>query len=604
VQPQQIGDAGAMLSNWLNKLLQEGDGPSPAEAERDIGRYRKLLNDIANRFPGNDAAKHQRTVERWTELAGRLRGLLSPSDGKRRIAVRGIHLEAATQQQRPLLLFLTELAAGEWSLVDWTDPSDPRFRGQYDGDGDDAQEAIEDCFSTWDWNNSYPKGHVTFDVPVEVRGAVGGAARRQMETNGTNLTQEVVIIFQWIAIGAMLIAGFCFIFVGVPTLTSLAMGTSMLASTAASSISIVQRWRDGLFDWKADAIDGLNIIGNLVGAGVWARGANVAMLGKGGKTIDFVFVGTRVGSDAAQGILIASMKFDDLDKLMKDPTYPPDERARRLLLLFTELTTLGLMTAVSFRASAREADALSTKPQHLPNDPRANVPEETLAKLTRPGERIDTTKPPIVEGHTKDGKQKTTVQTGAHPAAPARILKPDETDFADLYKPGLHKWKKYKIEEDEIHLIDKDDFEFHAKCDGGTLDITIITVHDPALATPEFLAHFGPNFKKSSVLSAKQLYPKMYAHFKQVGNPVVRLEGLWAWSNYKDAKAKFDQLLKDGMSEDAAAKIAVLHTRTFTEYHAKAHIGGFTKPVVLEAKHLPENRPSALFSFTIVKGDP
>ena len=91
----------------------------------------------------------------------------------------------------------------------------------------------------------------------------------------------------------------------------------------------------------------------------------------------------------------------------------------------------------------------------------------------------------------------------------------------------------------------------------------------------------------------------MYKYFKQVGNPVTRLQGYWGWTNYKDAKAKFDQLVKGGMSEDAAAKIAVLEARTFKEYHAKPDIGGFTKPVVVAAKHLPENRPSALFSFTI-----
>ena len=67
---------------------------------------------------------------------------------------------------------------------------------------------------------------------------VGGDVRRKMDTNGTNLTEEVIIVFQWIAIGTMLIAGFCFIFVAVPTLTSLAMGTSMLASTAAAVFSI------------------------------------------------------------------------------------------------------------------------------------------------------------------------------------------------------------------------------------------------------------------------------------------------------------------------------------------------------------------------------
>jgi hypothetical protein len=615
-RPQQIGDAGAMLSDWLNKLLKNGDGPSPDEAEREIARYRALLNDIANKLPGSDAEKHKRTVERWTDLADRLRGLLAPSDGKRRFAVRGIHLENATQQQRPLLLFLTELGEvqrpvgrgamvkkKQWSLVDWTDPSHARFRGHYEGEGTTVLEAVNACFSSWDWGNSYPAGHVQFEVPVELRPVVGGAARRQMDTNGTNLTQEVIIVFQWIAIGTMLIAGFCFIFVGVPTLTSLAMGTSMLASTGASVFSIQQRWRDGLFDWKADAIDGLTIIGNLVGAGAWARGANVAMLGKGGAKVDFIFIGTRVATDAAQGILIADEKFSQLDELMHNPSFTPDERARRMLLLFSELVTVGLMTAVSFRASALEADALSTKPKHLPNDPRANVADDTLTKLTTAGEKIDTTKPPIVEGHTKDGKQKSKVQTGVAPAPVAKILTAEETAFARTYPPDRHPWKKYKIETDEIHLIDKDDFEFHATCDAGVLEITIITNHDPKTATPAFLEHFGPNFKKSEVLSAKDLYPKMYDHFRKVGNPPTRLQGLWAWTNYNDAKAKFDQLIKAGMSEDAAAKIAVLEARTFKQYHANPAIGGFTHPVVTAAKHLPENRPSALFSYTIDKAD-
>ena len=36
-----------------------------------------------------------------------------------------------------------------------------------------------------------------------------------------------------------------------------------------------------------------------------------------------------------------------------------------MLLLFTELAAVGLMTAMSFKASALEAEALSKKPKHL-----------------------------------------------------------------------------------------------------------------------------------------------------------------------------------------------------------------------------------------------
>ena len=444
---QQVGPAAAMLDDWLAKLLKHGDGPSPDQAEREIARYRTLLDEIARKLPPPNAAAHKQVVANWAELAGRLRQLLAPSDGKRRIPVRGLHLETATQAQRPLLLFLTELddvtrpigdgaveTKKQWALVDWTDASHPRFRGHYQGEGDTPKQAIEACFSAWDWGNGYPEGDVRFEVPRAVRALVGGDVRRQMSTNGTNLTEEVVVVFQWIAIGTMMIAGFCVIFAAVPTLTSLAMGTSLLASTAGSVFSIAQRWREGLFDWRADAIDGLTIVGNLVGAGAWARGAGVRLLGAAGTKLDFVFVGARVGADAVQGILIIESRIAELDALMKDPGLPPEERARKLLALLAELAAVGFMTAVSLKAFGREAQALNDRPKHLPGDPRANVPDETLTALTRRrGPPVDLTAPPIAEGHTaRTGRQRSRVQIGVPPAR-ARTLEPHETDFARDY---------------------------------------------------------------------------------------------------------------------------------------------------------------------------
>jgi hypothetical protein len=126
-----------------------------------------------------------------------LRGLLSPSDNKRRIPVRGLHLEFVTQAQRPLLMFLADLGEvtrqqgrgglvkkKHWALVDWTDASDPRFRGTYDGEGTDDRAAIDACLNSWDWGNRYPEGNVSFEIPADLRGILGGPVRRQMDTNG------------------------------------------------------------------------------------------------------------------------------------------------------------------------------------------------------------------------------------------------------------------------------------------------------------------------------------------------------------------------------------------------------------------------------------
>lgn len=605
---QQVGAVGAMLNDWLQKLVGKGNGPSPDDAEREIRRYRALLADIAKKFPpANPAAaqRHKETVDRWDELAGRLRGLLGPTDGKKRISVRGIHLETATQAQRPLLLFLADLGdvqvprgkAGmatrkRWCLVDWTDASDPRFRGAYQGEGDTTKEAIESCLSSWDWDNRYPEGHLTFEVPPELRATLGGPARRQLDTNGKNLTDEVIIAFQWIAIGGLLIAGFCFIFVAIPALTSAAMASSMLASTAGAVFSVGQRWRDGIFDWKADAIDGLTVVGNLVGAGVWARGARVRLLGSAGKKLDFVFLGARVGTDAAQGILIIEARLDDLERLMTDPTYPPEERARKMLALFAELTAVGLMTAMSFRASAKEAEHLNAKPRHLKDDVRANVPEDRLNDLTKPDELIDTTAPSIAEGNTKEIQHKTVVNTGISPAVRSKRIGATKTEFAKLYSEDGHPWRRHLINKNEIHLVDKDGFIFHAVCLRGSLELTIATVFDPS-ATPE-LSVFFPGViarKVSTVLMAKELYPRMYEYFEHVGNPVKKLDGAWAWTNYRDAKIKYDELLAQGMTESEAARVAVTYARSYVKYDLDR---GFTR--VISATHVPEHR---LFKFVI-----
>jgi hypothetical protein len=81
--PQQIGDARAMVGDFLKRLIKQGQGPSPVYAEREIANYRRVLDEIANKLPPPDAAQHKKVVDNWADLASRLRGLLAPTDDKR-----------------------------------------------------------------------------------------------------------------------------------------------------------------------------------------------------------------------------------------------------------------------------------------------------------------------------------------------------------------------------------------------------------------------------------------------------------------------------------------------------------------------------------------
>ena len=175
----------------------------------------------------------------------------------------------------------------------------------------------------------------------------------------------------------------------------------MFSSAAAASISIGQRWRAGVFDVRQDAIDGLTILSALfAGAGAWARGARVLLRGPSGQTVARVFIGAQIGADLVQGVLVAEENLREWNNLVEDPELLPEERARKLLDLFRKLSAAGLLTYLSLRGSAGELEVLNERPRHVPSQGPTRPSGEKLAELTDPTATVDTTKPPVAEGHT------------------------------------------------------------------------------------------------------------------------------------------------------------------------------------------------------------
>jgi hypothetical protein len=598
--PQYVEEAGRVAADGLHELLASGRGPSPDEAEQRIARHLANLKAIERRFPPGDIEEreaHEEAVRAWKRHHMALRGLLGPTEGKARLPVAAVHLETRTQQRRPLMLFLCH--AGDdvvgrsgrkrprWVLVDWTDPTDARFHGTYEGGGDSDGEAIDEALDAWDRGNRYPAGLVSFQLPAPA----AAPGHHQRTTDGKSLGDEVRGIFDWIAIGGLLVAGALVLFAPVPVLVSGALGTSLLSSTAAAGISIGQRWRAGVFDWRQDAFDGLTIVSALFTAGgAWVRGARVLLGDQGGRTVTRVFIGARLGADLVQGVLVAEEALAEWDQLTTQPGLLPEERARRLLALVRNLAATGLLTYVSLRGAAGELANLEARPRHVASEGEARPSGEKLAALTNPGATIDTTRPPVVEGHplAAEGRQRTTVST--RPVA-VRPLGPEETAFAKFYRGKDHPWREVEVTRDYLFLFDKDGFSFEASCKRGTLSITILTNVGPD--SPAYLRRrFGnPRARKfSDVLWAKELYPLMYDHFESVGNRVKKLKGPWAWDNYRDAKQAYDRLLATHTPKEAA-KLAVLEARTWKKYHRDQ---GLTK--VLWAELVED---AELFDFEI-----
>jgi hypothetical protein len=600
--PQYVEGAGLVLGSAFDELGEKVGAPSPAEAEQKLAQHLANLQAIARRFPvtdPDDQRRHDDAVAAWRKYQGALRELLAPTDGRTRIAVPALHLETTTQLQRPLLLFLchagddvvgrSQRKRPRWVLVDWTDPTDSRWHGSYEGVGDTHAEAIAAALRDWDWGNRYPAGRVVRELPAH---AFGEAQRAQLQTNGKSLGDEVQGVFEWIAVGGLVVAGALLLFTPVPSLAAAALGVSVLSSTAASGISVGQRWRAGIFDPRQDAIDGLTIIGALFGgAAAWSRGARVLLRGPSAETVARIFVGAQIGSDLVQGVLIAEDCLHDWNDLVEDPELLPEDRSRKLLALFRKLGEAGLLTYISLRAGAAEMEALNDRPRHVASAGGARPAGEKFRELTNPRATVDATRPPEAEGHTGEGRQTTRVRTGVGESPKA--LGPES--FAEFIRKKRHHWEEKVITDEVIELVDQDRFSFVAKCFNGDLDITIVTSVGPE-SSPHLKRFFGNPTKLtySEVLRAAELYPRMYAHFAAVGNPVKRLVGMWAWTNYEDCLPKFEELTKGRkMSARKAAKIAVLEARTWKKYHRPQ---GFTE--VVEAEHHPYLKQ---FSFVIVK---
>jgi hypothetical protein len=514
--------------------------------------------------------------------------------------------------QRPLLLFLARLDGGDetgllggtkqrWVLVDWTDPTDSRFRGTYEGTGETAEEAIRGALSAWDWGNRYPAGHLTCDIP---RTALGRRRqlRHEMETDGKTFGDEVRGVLEWIAVGGMVVAGVVLLFTPFQPVAAGALAVSVLSSTGAATIAIYDRHSQGIFDWRADVIDGLTIVGNLFAAGAagaaprWLRGARVRGMFEDGA--DRIFFGALIGVDLIQGILVADSLADELEALTKDGELSPEERHRKLMELLRSGAAATAITYISLRASVRAMANRDRKASAFTGDDRTRPIDEKLADLPNPDRgtpdrAIDVSRPPAAEGHTDKPQHATRGETGG--SHHAKLISPAETELATSYPRDSHPWRKHYIDDSLIELVDKDGFTFKAECTDGSLSVTIVTNVDPATTDPDLMQYFRWAKKKeySTVFWAKDLFRRMYDHFEQVGNPVKRLEGTWAWDNYAVAKAKYDELRGPPrrLSPKEAAKLAVLEAKTYVTYHRPR---GFTK--VVYAEHIPSIRQ---FAFRI-----
>jgi hypothetical protein len=420
---------------------------NPDEADSLVGEQLVALVAIAKHGPPlspGQQEEHGKSVERWKSVRKKLAERLAPTQGLRRIPILAVHYDFTTQQRRQLNFFLVEMPTPEpreheagaasgaegasgsggrtehvFRLVDWTNPAERAESSESEGQGATAKQAILDTCSDWDWwRGRYPRGRIVFEVPAR---ACGEALKLEYETNGATTWDKVVGALTVTAVVAgMIVIGVATLGAAVPAEIAAATGTAALIVSTASGagaeiISIAVRRAEGIHDTRADAVSLLGILASLFQLR-WLKGAKVTLAGRPAtyRFLGHVAEGT---VNLAQGVLILDREYEEvareLERLRKDPTLSPEERARQIYALFVRLVQAGVLTYMSLRSDAAQLKELAAK-RGIPADKTKLV----LTELEDESKTVNLGEPKATKGKVEQGKARTVVET--REAVPAR----------------------------------------------------------------------------------------------------------------------------------------------------------------------------------------
>jgi len=409
--PQRVEPTEAILGRELTRA-QKGRA-NPESVLQTIKRYINLLE----RMPVDPSAKsrHEEQIAGYKQYLDKLDERLSSTKGWVRFPISAVHIETASQRKSTLKVFIAQprfasVRGDTFMLVDWTNPLDRSRTDEYKESGRDAEEVVRKLIKAWDSGNRYYDGTLAYEIPFYV---AAKDIKDQFSTDGKSFWDSVSDFFDWVALGGAVVAGVVTLVAPVPgsRVVSAAIWTAIFSSTTAAVINIGQRHWEGFGNWKDDAFDGLTILGNIFAGGtmVWAKRGAILAKNAQGQTVKYFLVG-QIGTDSVQGVLIAADHIKKYDEIMSDKTLTPDERSKKLLELFGSLTLAGVMTFISVKATKADLKHINEVPKHV-SGKDAKSPARKLEELKNPkGEPLDTTKQPKVEGHTDNGRMKTSVQ--------------------------------------------------------------------------------------------------------------------------------------------------------------------------------------------------
>ena len=414
--PQTVVPEGTLAQDALQQA------PAAVEPARQLELLETFLHVLreAEKQPGS-AALDPETGRSYEKQIAALRNRLASTEGAERIPIRAVHVDREKARVSPLRAFVARAPAqaGEqetWRLVDITNPESRRLSGEYEGTGNDAREAILAALAAWDTRNRYAPGRIQLEVGAE---AAGVPIAHTFQTDGMSFWDSITEFFAevgfWTGMGA-LAAGVVTAVVPVPGMRVVSglIWTSILASTAATTINLAQRHAEGMSTAREDAMDVLTIAGNIL-AGAWLSKARVLLNGQGGTKIGTGLLIGQLGSDGAQGIVLGIEYLDQYERVMA--IEDPKQRTDALMELLRSAALAGGMLFLSVQGAKKDLGHLGAAgahggPGHPGGTPGGSGPDG-LGNLAAGSDAGATAR----TGHA----------TGSEPAATSRETSPGPT---------------------------------------------------------------------------------------------------------------------------------------------------------------------------------
>jgi hypothetical protein len=368
-------------------LAKAQPGADPEQQRKVITAYRDTLVS-ASRQPGSGALD-PKTQEGLDKYLGALGDRLKSTDKKERFPIKAVHVAAQNAQVSQLSVFVAKLeeqgGSQTWAVVDVTNPADRRLTGEHHGTGATAEAAIQAAIDAWNSGNRYAPGLIELEVPTA---AAGKVITRQFQTTGMSFWDSISEFFSRVG----MVAGIATLAAAVittiapdPTVSKVAaalLWTSIVAGTTASVINIAQRHAEGFTDYTADALDALNIAGNVL-AGTWVRGAKVLLGSAGGSKIAQGILIGQFTTTAAQGVILGSQYTAQYEEIMKEPD--PKKRTDQLVALISSASLSGALLIISLHGATADLKKIG-------------IPGEfNAAALGNSGKTIDLSKLPAAE---------------------------------------------------------------------------------------------------------------------------------------------------------------------------------------------------------------